>query len=132
MIGTENIGVNICRNNLALQIFAHDKIVNAPTGILFARLEAITPPGIYLFHTRMLVTPGVYKARSQKLIEFSAFFVGKARIAAIGFGIFQVNFRMGHIEVATSNDRFFSLECTEIIAPCVIPLHTVIKTHNSL
>ena len=75
----------------------------------------------------MLVAPGVDKARIQKRRKFFALLVCKARIATVRFWIFQVDLRVGNIQIPAGDHRLFRLQSTEQIPPGVVPFHAVIQ-----
>lgn len=89
VVRTENVRVDVRRDNARRQILADHEIVNAPAGVLLARLKAVAPPGIHLLHPRMLVAPGVDKARIQKRRKFFALLVCKPALRRFVFGFFR-------------------------------------------
>ena len=68
------------------------------------------------------------KSGIEQRCEFFAFFVGKARIATVGLGIFQVDFLVSHIEVAAHYHRFLGIELEEIVAEIVFPRHSIVES----
>ena len=58
--------MNAGRDHLVLHLFGHDKIVNAPSGVVFPGVEAVRPPRINIFHIWIKMTEGINKSIFQK------------------------------------------------------------------
>ena len=94
-------------------------------------MKAIRPPGVgHLF--RMQCPECVGKASFKQLSEFLSFFVGKARISSVGFRVLDVNLFVGHVQVATENDRLFLVQLQQISPEIVFPAHAIVKPLQSV
>ena len=51
---------------------------------------------------------GVGEAGGEQLGEFAAFFVGEARVAAVGLRVFEVDLLMRDVQVAADDDGLFA------------------------
>ena len=88
------LSVNFGVLNLPADPVADQKIVNAPSRIVFSGVEAVRPPGILDFF-RIQATVGINEPRCQQLGKAFSFLIGKASVFAVGFRVFQVNLRDG-------------------------------------
>ena len=90
-------------------------------------MEAVAPPAV-LHLVRVQHTEAVGKAGIQQLGHFSAFLIGEACAHAVGLCIFDVDLRMGHIQVPAQDHRLFRIQRQQIGAEGVLPFHAVVQT----
>ena len=128
MVGTQDVGMDLGTTELVVEGSGGDKIVDTPAGILLASLEAVGPPGVDAFLVGIEIAEGVGKAGSQQVGELGAFFVGKAGIAAVGLGVLEVDFLMGHVQVPTEDDGFLGFQLLDVGQESFFPRHAVIQT----
>ena len=103
-------------------------------------METVAPPGISAFGCGVQATERVDKARIQKTGELGALFIGKARIAAIGARVLQVDLLMGHVEVATHHHglcisrltigKYALLQAFADGTEPIVPGHAVVKARK--
>lgn len=71
--------VNICEYlgvfNTLHKPIRHNKIVNAPADVLFARVKAVRPPRIYSLSVGIEAAECIGKACCEKFGELAAFFI---------------------------------------------------------
>ena len=101
MVTTEYLGMDFSTYHLVAGIIAHEEIVDAPTSVLLACPEAITPPRIHALHIGVEKTPTVGKAAIEQYRHFLTLLIGKTCVLTVTFGILEVNLLMCHIEVST-------------------------------
>ena len=131
VVGAKDIGMDLGIVETLAETVGDDEIIDAPAGILLTGLETIRPPGI--FHlVRILEAEGVGKAIGQQLAELGSFLVGEARIMTIGFGIFDINLLMGHVQVATEDDGFLGIESLKVSLEIVLPRHAIVKALQAI
>ena len=107
MIAAEDIFMDIRVNQGILQSIRYKEIVDPPTCIVFAGVEAVAPPGISAFRIRMEVAESIDEPVGDHFAELGAFLVRKARVLAVCFPILQVDVLVGNVEVAADDNRFF-------------------------
>ena len=90
-------------------------------------MEAVAPPAV-LHLVRVQHTEAVGKAGIQQLGHFSAFLIGKACAHAVGLCIFDVDLRMGHVQVPAQDHRLFRIQRQQVGAEGVLPFHAVVQT----
>ena len=56
-----------------------------------------------------------------------SFLVGEPSVLAVCLRVFQVDFLMGHVEVAAYDDGFLGLQLLEELQKVVLPLHAVVE-----
>ncbi len=106
MVAAHYLSVNFGVLNLPADPVADQKIVNAPSRIVFSGVEAVRPPGILDFF-RIQATLGINEPRCQQLGKAFSFLIGKASVFAVGFRVFQVNLLMGHVHIPADYHRLF-------------------------
>ena len=62
MVAAVDLGVDLSVGQLGLQAVAHQEVVDAPTRILFAGLEAVAPPRIDTFQVGVEEAPCIGKS----------------------------------------------------------------------
>ena len=63
MIGAENLRMDGRLAHMLAQRLGHNKVIDAPPCVVFARMEAIGPPAVRPRFIWMQRTEGIYKAR---------------------------------------------------------------------
>ena len=58
--------------------------------------------------------------------------VGKAGVLAVGLWIFQIDFLMGHVEVAADDNRLFPVQFRQVGAKGFVPGHAVFQPLQSV
>lgn len=66
----------------------------------------------------------------QQLFEFITLFVCEASLSLIGFGIFQVDFLIGHIHVTRYDNRLRLLQLSDKVPETVLKLQSVIQANK--
>ena len=84
MIAAKNLVMDGGILNRGSQSLAHQEVVNAPTCIVLARVEALTPPRIRTFQIGMQRAERIHKPRIEQIGEFTALLIGKARGSSWG------------------------------------------------
>ena len=113
------------------QAFGRDEVVDAPTRVLFARLEAVRPP-------RVGRVVGVQRAESvdeafaEESGHLRTLLVGEARILAVRLRVLQVNLLVRHVQVATYYHRLLCVQTLDVLQEVVLPLHAVVETAQSV
>ena len=71
---------------------------------------------------------GIGKAQFQRLLKTLPLLIGKPCVAPIGSGIFQVNFPMGHIQVAADDHWLLAVQFRNFPAKGFVPFHPVVNS----
>ena len=95
------------------QNVGHDKVIDAPAGVVFAGMEAIAPPGI-LDLGGMQLAEGVFESVGQEAREGVPLLVGEAGIQVVGRWVLEVDFVMGDVQVPGIDHRLLFLESLQI------------------
>ena len=124
MVRTEDLGVDFRVLHPLRQSVGEEEVVDAPPGVLLARMKAVRPPGVG--HLRGVeAAEGVGEAACEQRRHLLALLVGEACVLAVGLGVLEVNFLVGHIEVATDDDGLLAVQPVEIGLEVGLPLHAV-------
>ena len=110
MVGAENIRVDFCAFESVFKAFGSHKVVDTPTCVLCSCLKTITPPGVRSLQIGIEMAEAVDKTRAQQLGKLSALLIGEAGVAAVAFGIFDVDLLMSHVEVAAIDHRLLCIQ----------------------
>ena len=104
MIRTKNIIVDkrFFDPSLFDNIFGNKKIIDAPSDVAFPCLESIRPPRIF-YGIRIKISKGVHIAVFNNPIEPVTLDSQKTGRFFIGFRIFQVDFIVGRVVIATNH-----------------------------
>ena len=86
MVAAHYLSVNFGVLNLPADPVADQKIVNAPSRIVFSGVEAVRPPGILDFF-RIQATVGITNPAASRLGKAFSFLIGKASVFAVGFRV---------------------------------------------
>ena len=78
------------------------------------------------------MSEGVGESVVEPCCKLTPFLVGESGVHTVGFGIFQVNLLVCHVEVATHYHRFLLVESLDICEEIVFPSHSVVKTLESV
>ena len=132
MVAAVDLGVNPGPGQSLLQSVTHQEIVDAPPGILLTRLEAVAPPGIDIGDIRIEEAPGIGEPRVEQDGHLLAFLIGEACVLAVGFGVFQVDFLVCHVQVATHDDRFLLVQFQQVGTEVVFPRHAVVQAAQAV
>ena len=68
---------------------AHQEIIDAPAGVVLASIKAVAPPAVDALDVGVCRAPGIGEAGVEQLGKLAAFFVRKARVAAVGLGVLR-------------------------------------------
>ena len=109
MVGAQNICVYFSVLKPAFQLGRGNKIINSPSCVLFHCLKPVRPPGINVLLIRIKISERINKAALQDSGKTFSFFIGKSRIFAVAFWIFQVNVLMRHVQITAADYRFLLL-----------------------
>ena len=124
MVRTEDLGVDLRVHHPLRQSVGEEEVVDAPPGVLLARMESVRPPGVG--HLRGVeAAEGVGEATFEQRRHLFALLVGEARVAAVGLRILDIDLLVGHIEVATDDDGLLAVQPVEIGLKVGLPLHAV-------
>ena len=69
----------------------------------------------------------VGEARRQQLGHLGPLLVGKTGAHPVGPGVFNINFLMGHVQIAAEDDRLFGIQLQQVGAESVLPCHPVVQ-----
>ena len=130
MVAAHHLGVDFGAGHLFHQPVGDKEVVDAPSRVFLPCLKAVAPPGIDAGGVRILRAEGVGEAGGQQLGHLLALLVGEAGVAAVGFGIFQVDLLVRHVHVATDDDRFLLIQRADVGAEVVLPLHPVVQARQ--
>jgi len=114
VVGTLYLGVYLGIGYLWQQPLGGDEVVDAPSGVLLAGLEAVRPPGVgdLLGIQR---AEGVDEAASQQVGEGLALLIRKTGIHAVGLGVL-------HTTVGgTVNHYIILFHCCNVLRTTVNP-----------
>ena len=121
VVGAKGIFINGGGGNFIRDPVGNDKIVNTPACVLFSGFEHIAPPSIAIRCVGVQMAEGVGKTCLQCLGEACPLFIGETGIAPIGFGILQVDFIVGHIQIAAGDDGLGFIQFGQIGAEGFVP-----------
>ena len=127
MVAAQDVSVDGGGFYSVAQTVRCDEVVDTPPRVLLARLEAVTPPRVYLLCVRVEETEGVREAGIQEFGHLGALLVGKARVHAVCLRILQVNLLMRHVQVTAIYDGFLSVQLHEVGTQVRFPLHAVVE-----
>jgi len=121
MVGTKDFRENESFSQGRSKIIRDNEIIDPPANVPLTGSGSIRPPGIGGGSLRVKVAEGVDESGPEKFAHSFAFLVGETRVPAIGFGIGQINFLVGHVEVAAKSNGFLPSELAKIPAEIRIP-----------
>ena len=87
VIRSQNRCVDLRILQSVFQTFWRHKIINSPSSIFAARLEAVRPPGIDALLIRIKIPERIDKAILLQLCHLWALFIRKARVFTVGFRV---------------------------------------------
>ena len=90
-------------------------------------MEAVAPPAV-LHLVRVQHAEAVGKACVQQFGHFAALLIGKARAHVVGLVVLDIDLLMGNIQVAAQDHRLFCVQCQQVGAEGILPLHAVVQT----
>ena len=131
MVAAHDFGVDFGVFDVLQEALGGDEVVDAPARVLLAGTEAVAPPRVGDL-IGIEGSEGVDEALAEQGGEFLAFFVGEAGIAAVGLGVLQVYFLMGHVHVAADDDRLFGIELLQVVLEIVFPMHAVVEAAEAV
>lgn len=131
VVGAKDIAVNLGVDYAWLQAVAYNKVVNAPANVLLTCLETVGPPGV-LYGVGIFPTEGVGEAACQQICECLALLVAETGTHVVGLGVFKVYLLVGHIQVATKDDRFDGIKTHQVFAEVILPRHAVLQTTKTI
>src|SRR5699024_10200885 len=105
-------------------------IIDTPSRVFFPGSEPIGPPGINLFRIWIKIAERIDIPVFQKSGKLLSFFIRKAGVSTVCFGIFQIDFFVSHIEITAKNNRFFLIQAVQIRKESILPLHPIRKTRQ--
>lgn len=131
VVGTEYFGMDLSRSNLVFQGVRDEEIVQPPTYILLAGVEAVRPPGI--FHlVRVLEPPGIRESGVQKNRELAALLIGEAGVAAVRVRVLDVYLIVGYVHITADHHPFAGCEAVEIFPEIILPPHPVVEPSEAV
>src|SRR6185437_10797728 len=96
--------MNIRCRDFVFQAFGYEEVVDTPANVAGSRICPERPPGIvtvpFFKESKGVDKPGINKG-----LKASAFFIGKAFLAAVWAGVSKIEFGVSHVKVPTKNDR---------------------------
>ena len=116
MVGAEDFGINGRGGDLFSGAVGNKEIVDTPAGVPFAGFEHIAPPGVSTHSIGIQMAEGISEAGVQKLFEALTLFVGETGATPVGFGILQVDFLMGDVQITADDDTFTAVQLFQIVA----------------
>ena len=108
-----------------VEVLRSQEVVDAPSGIVLTGFETVAPPRIDARHIGVEVAPRIGEARRQEVCHLLPFFVGEAGVLMVRLGVLEVDFFMGHVEVAADDDRLVPVQFQQVLAEVVFPFHAV-------
>ena len=121
MVGAVDVSVYLCAGQFVAKAVGDEEVVDAPAGVLLAGPETVGPPGIDVPLVRVKIAESVGEARLEQSGELGTL------IAAVGFGVLQVDFLMSHVQVSADDDGFLRVERQEVGTEVVFPRHAVVQ-----
>src|SRR5258706_241517 len=96
---------------------ADQKVINAPADIARACTGHRTPPGVMPAARFEFAEPRALLRRETVIVD-------------VGLGVGEVNFSVGHVEIATENHRLFLFELLKVAKKVQVPLLAVSETRE--
>ncbi len=126
VVAAEDVGEDKAVLQAGEQAVGKDEIVDAPAHVFLSGVVHIAPPGV--FHPIGVEgAEAVGKAGGQQVGEFAPFFVGKAGGEVVGFGVFEVDFFVGHVQVAAIDHRLVLIQPQDVVPQGILPLHPIVQ-----
>lgn len=123
-----DVGMNLGCGEAVGEATADKEIVDTPPDISCAGCRTETPPAVGVAAVGIQIPEGVYESVVEQGGKTPAFLIRETGILMIGFGVGEVDFLMGAIEVAADDDGFLRIEFRDVFPEFVFPVHTVIET----
>jgi len=92
--------------NLGIQLFGNAEIVDAPTDIALPRPRSVRPPTVTFGRLRVQVAKTINESSFEDSVKTRTFFIRKSRVFSVRLGVGEINFGVGHVEVAAEDDGF--------------------------
>ena len=127
MIGAVDIGQYLRILDLIDDTVGYDEVVDAPSGVVLAGVEAVAPPRIHALGVGVEAAPCVGEARFQNSSHLAAFFIGESGVLAVGLGIFEVDLLMRDVQIAAVDDRLLLVKSLDVGEEVVLPAHAVVE-----
>src|SRR5205085_367151 len=105
MVGTGNVATDEGALEPRTQGRGNQDVIDAPSDVARPGIAHRAPPGV-MPAALFKFAEGVEESCFDKGAEPGPFFEGKSVRALIGLGIGQVDFGVGHVQVAAKDDRF--------------------------
>ena len=127
MVAAHHLGQDEGVLHLVPQPVGDHEIVDAPTHVPGPGSRPVAPPGVGVGPVGVEEAEGVGKARLQKLGELAPFLIGKAGVADVLLGVFQVDLLVGHVHIAADDHGLCPVQLLQIGAEVVLPAHPVVQ-----
>src|SRR5216684_1747175 len=121
MIAAHDGGMDLGALHRVAQMPRHENVVDSPPDVPRPRIGEMAPPRVVPV-TLGEQPEGVDEPRIHEILESLTFFIREALLAAIRFGVGQIELGMRHIEVAAKNDRLGLLQLLAIGEESRIPV----------
>lgn len=132
MVGAEDVGMDCSTYKAWTQAVGAKEVVNAPPCVPCTGTTTIAPPAVCTFKSWKEVAERVCEACVEENCHLLALFVREASIAAVRGGILEVYLLVGNIHVATHDNRLTGIQCLQVCAKVLLPLHTVVKAAQTV
>src|SRR5882672_52412 len=113
MIAPQDGGMDLGLLHRVAQLPRHEHVIDSPPDVARPRIGEMTPPRVVPVALREQAK-GVDETRIHEVLESLTFFIREALLAAIRFGIGQIELGVRDIEVAAKNDRLGLLQLLAI------------------
>ena len=125
MVAAEDVAADAGVAYVVGDCVAYQEVIDAPAGVVLAGIKAIAPPAVDALDVGICRAPGIGKAGVEQFGKLAAFFVRKARVAAVGLGVLKVDLLVRHVKVAAGYDVFagLALERVQKAAVGIVPGH---------
>ena len=120
MVAAEDFGADVGFLEARAEGLREEKVVDAPADVPGAGAGHGTPPAV-MTAALFKFPEGVHETGVHEVGETGAFLDGETVVADVGLGVRQVEFAVGHVEVAAEDDRFLAFELFQVFQKIGVP-----------
>src|SRR6185312_16346599 len=121
VIAPHHIGVDLCGLDRFAQGRGYQHVVDSPSDVAGARVGEVAPPAVVAV-ALLEEAQGIDEACIDVALKARPLLVGEALLAAVGFGIGQIELGVRPIEVAAEDHGLFLLELPHVAQERGIPV----------
>ena len=125
VVAAENVSQDACAVQPSVEAGGREEVVNAPTCIVLAGMEAIRPPGVSAGLIGMEMSESVSKSGLEQGGHLFTLFIAKSRVVAVRRRVLDVDVLMSHVHISADNDGFLPIQFQKVIAEAALPFHAV-------